>query len=188
MNAKQVIDEFILYATAKYNNPKATINALNGFLTGRSEFITRDRDFRNRLCQLNKADIINILGISTDNYVMQTLNNNVVNQPVQQYEQKSRSLSVSVYNKFYEVCHDLISRTNVNQLIVALSCAQRGNYDYLPNGEVLSQIISPEDIYLCCRFYLSNFNYDFSKTPNIIEVFASALYEQVKRENQMKQY
>lgn len=184
MNAKSVLDDFIVFATAKYGNSEATINAINGYLEGNLNYITRDNNFREKFSRLNRQEIWNIMGGGTVVfYVNKVLSNQlsplsgarVPNQGItnnNQLHRNSSGTSIATYNMFMQSCYNT-ALISPRQLLLALKSAAMGNFSYMSNGEALSNAMSHLEVEGFCTIALRNAGYDVSQSVDIISDFAN---------------
>ena len=194
MYTKSVLDDFIIFATAKYGDPKITVRAINGFLEGKITHITRDGNYRELFSKLNPREVWDIMGGAPEFYVDQTLEKYLEHQRALEAKAPnsvtpapqptvSRGLSIDTFNIFMDACNKTAA-INYNQLLTGLKSAEMGNFAYLCNGELLSKILSPEDIKKCCMVALKNAGNHISQSVDVVVDFANYVSSTIQQSQQ----
>ena len=143
--AKQLLDEFILYAYQKYNHQiKNIVFAIEGFTIENSpDYITRDNNFRNRfIAFLNKDIIFEITNNNVSNYIETTLGIN------KQQEKEENFESGNYYSMIYNALNATFEKYGHKQLRAAVNHGLKGDYSYFTNDynlrHFLKQNVSEE--------------------------------------------
>lgn len=193
MDTKSVLDDFIVFATAKYGDPKITVKAINGYLEGIDTHITSDGGFRDKFKALNRNEVWSIMSGTPEFYVKQVLENRLDrSQPLGLTEEmkptvstQQKPLTVDTYNRFLHSCYQT-AMISPRQLMIALKSAETGNFIYMADGEILSNLVAPSDIKRLCVVGLRNANVDLSRCYDEVAFFADMVNNTVMQQQEQQ--
>lgn len=168
MNAKKIIDEYILFALEKYGTMEEVAQRIINYYYGDIRSITRERNMRNNFINnVTKESIDLITSKDIFSYVRNTINNN------------AKSGFMEKYSYFLNLTCQIVSMYGYNGLENYLLEALKNNNPDINNS------IRPDEIYKLCAYYLDSRGYDMSKpVENIFELYSLDLSSYVTELNQ----
>ena len=177
--AKDLLDSYIIYALKKYSSIPIVTRYLSTFLNGKDIGITRDNNYRSKLCSVDKSILIQIVGDNINDYIQQvSIENNLQNN----------NINIQ-YFTFIEAIKETHKKYDIDHSFRALLASQQGNYDFITNDNncrlKVMQNVNYKNIRKICLIYLIEKGYDINNIDNneINTIFMKEINQELKNKS-----
>lgn len=163
---KSILDNYIVFASNKYGNPKIVASYLIQYSRGVKNAITRDSGFRDLFIKnISKEDIMSL----TNNDILSYIG-------IREGEKTNKKEnSIDKLNIFSNACIATFNKHGYNQLYNAILKATMGDFGYFTNDnnwrKLLIDNINNTEIYSLCVNFIKKKNYELSNGQDVFTVF-----------------